>query len=142
MPAQQILQYSSGKARPGLSQYQSRGSQVPTPYQSSWSSRANTATGQAGTQGSWYANSSSRPLSATSPAANSQYGNMGSWSQGNTEQASSQGFNQYLDSVMSTKTPTGTQSRQQVQPGPLPWDTRWMPDRSQAGVYSKSSTGK
>ncbi|PPJ50071.1 hypothetical protein CBER1_05053 [Cercospora berteroae] len=144
MPAQQISQYSNGNARPRPCQYKSRGSHVPTLYQSPWSSRTNTATGQTSTQGSWYARSSSNPLSATNPAANSQTSSMGSWSQGNPEKASSQDFNQYLDSAMSTKTSTGEQSKQQLQPpvaGPLPWDTRWMPERSQAGVYSKPSTG-
>ena len=92
----------------------------------------NTATGQTSTEGSYYANSSSRPLSAMSPAANSQFSNMGSWSQGNPEKASSQDFNQYLDSVMGTETSTGAQSKQQLQPpvaGPLPWDTRRMPGK-------------
>ncbi|CAK1360720.1 unnamed protein product [Cercospora beticola] len=143
MPDQQISQYNSGNALPGPSQYQSRGSQVPTQYASAWGSSVNAASGRPSTQGNWNANSPPRPLSAANPAANSQFKDMGSWYQGNPARANSQDFNQYVDSILNTKTSSNAQRKQQLpQPvaGPLPWDTRWMPDRGQAGGYSKSST--
>ncbi|KAM3423694.1 hypothetical protein BST61_g1106 [Cercospora zeina] len=144
MAAQRLSQYSSGYQPTAPSRDQSRGSQVPAQRQDAWVSKANTSAAQRNTQGGYYQYSSPGPSSSASLARSDLF-SMGSWSQSNPARASAQDFNQYVDSIMSTKTSGGGQSKQQPSgsaSAPLPWDTTWMPDESQAGGNASSSTRK